>query len=170
MLGVFHELVRNRESPLFKIGVWITGGYERLASSVGSASHSRHATNCPSFGSVDRSWCLTKARIEANMTIQVCRNSATEETCTGLLLTYANGSRDSLGDLRFDKYLSAGVFLHDCEFYNTRIEDKFYIFLRMKSTTSPWTESSSSDWTEFPTTGRIEWWGSWHGHKLEIST
>jgi hypothetical protein len=121
---------------------------------------------CPSLGSPDRDWCFSKAHIGHNTTLRFCKADEADNECLGILVTNPDGSRQSLGQFRLDKYLSEKVNVENCWFSNQSKDDKLRVLVRsLLDCQNDW---SSDRWDQFPIMGEVMWWCGPNGNQVCI--
>lgn len=85
--------------------------------------------------------------------------------CLGLLLKYSNGSTESLGKIRFDRYVSEEMISEECVFSNQMIERKLHAEF--------WTSSDEAtqcldEGFKLPAKGKVVWWSGPNGSQMGI--
>jgi hypothetical protein len=111
---------------------------------------------CPSLGAPDLDWCLSKVCVDSVTTLQICKASIAENSCLGVLLTYTNGCKECLGQIRFDKYLSEPIKVQDCYFLTQEIDRILSVSVRAYSQLC--TMNLEQGWVKFPMHGNVSWW------------
>lgn len=85
--------------------------------------------------------------------LQVCKVNAPAGTCLGALLTYSDGTREAMGEIRFDRYMTDKMDMQSCFFCNMEIDKKHYVLLR--GSPSHGDKRETDEWCGFPTNGEI---------------
>ncbi len=121
---------------------------------------------CPPLGSPNQGWCFSKARVEINTKLQLCKTCGMDDTCLGILLIYSDDTRDALGEIRFDRYLSEKVDIQACAFSNQMIDGKLHVLVRTPPNRG--CDWASDEWYGFPTAGKIVWWCGPNGNQIGV--
>lgn len=99
------------------------------------------------------------------MLIQICTYTEDTGLCLGLLLTYSNGSKECLGQIRFDNYISPEMRPEKCVFSNQMVEGKLYVEFR--SLSSDIGQCLDEEF-RLPTKGEVVWWCGPRGSQMKI--
>jgi hypothetical protein len=151
--GLYHSPV-SRIVPAFEeVGVSISNDY---VMSTGCNICPTIDMPCPSLGAPNLDWCLSKVCVDGVATLQICKAGTAEDRCLGVLLTYANGCKECLGQIRFDKYVSEPIKAQDCYFLTQKIDMIPCVSVRAYSQLC--TTNLEQEWAKFPTYGSISWW------------
>ncbi|KIW09664.1 hypothetical protein PV08_12079 [Exophiala spinifera] len=159
--GLFYSSPNDSVHAFSDLGLSASNVYTRISGLNISPGES---LPCPSVDSPQEGWCFSKASLERNSTIQVCRLSDSVQHCLGVLLTYPNGKRDALGQVRFDKYLSKSWDIEDCVFRNVTIKHLLYVEIKKRSDVA----DGIDDWYDLPAQGKVVWWCGLNGDQIGI--
>jgi hypothetical protein len=161
--GFFHSSNTIHGYPLREIGVSVSATYEQVCGVNISPGNS---LPCPSLGSPNADWFLTKAHLQPNMTFRMCKANVADDECQGILVMYTDNRREALGQVRFDQYLSEQVHVRDCYFSNQTVDGRLCVVIR---TSLHYLENGRCDtWYSFPTTGTVVWWFGLIGNQVNI--
>lgn len=161
--GVFHSSNTVNGYPLREIGISVSGNYETLRGVNISPGFS---IPCPSLGSPNADWFLSKVRLEPDMTFRICKADVTENECQGILATYSDDRREALGQVRFDQHLSQHVNIEDCCFSNQAAGGRLRVVVR--TSLECLQDRGCDTWHLFPTTGTLVWWFGLIGNQVSI--
>ena len=159
--GIYHPAINNSTASFTEVGVLADNplACEVLLSSCPAADHAS-----PEQGTPSRDWYFSTVSMDDVISLSICEDrSTTHFQCLGMLLTYEDGHRESLGQFRFDKHRSHNADLDAWEFNSQHTETKPIILSRL---------SGSSDgaeiWYKLPRTGILSWWFGIKGNIIRI--
>ena len=112
---------------------------------------------CPSLGSPNADWFLSKVRLEPHMTFQICKADVTDDDCQGILAIYSDDDRrEALGQVRFDRHLSQRVSIGDCWFSSQPAAGgRLRVVLRISLDDNLQGRGCDTTWCLFPTAGTL---------------
>jgi len=107
----------------------------------------------PPFG---LEWYYSKASLCNISHVEICRESNWKPRCIGLLFCYDDGSREVLGQYRWDQVESYDI--HHCTTVSFRWAESKHgnVYLTDIQFGPPANQSASQ--TQWPLLGKIEWW------------
>ncbi|KAL5344053.1 hypothetical protein BJX70DRAFT_6862 [Aspergillus crustosus] len=116
----------------------------------------------PGAGSPANSWFMTAATLDSVRSVQICRDQQQDHRpCIGLILRYADGHTEAVGQIRWDRELSPDIHT-PIQFHCSSIGGKSYV----KSVTTG--DSEDDKWQRLPEKGKLVWWLGHLGDELHI--
>lgn len=99
----------------------------------------------------NRTWCLSRQRIQKLRHVQMCREKPHESRCKGILLVYVDGTFETLGQVRYDLHLSEPWSLQTLTYRNVCLGHAWqtHVLAGMMDQQS---------FEKFPLQGFISWW------------
>jgi hypothetical protein len=161
--SLYHSPVSHGISALEEVGV-----FTRAELEISKRCDISPAVKfeCPSPGLVNLEWCLSHANVQGVQKLRICKISKEDDSCLGVLLMYANGAQESLGQIRFDSFLSESCDIHVCHYKQEKVAKIPRITLCAKPCRH--TASLKQPWLLFPGSGSILWWFGPNGNIISL--
>ena len=103
------------------------------------------------------------------VSLRICEDHDNDDIesrpCLGIILHYANGRQEALGQIRHDKYLSQETDMEKSEFRMSYVGKILYVFYKEASTAS---SSIGEAWINLPRSGTLVWWFGTQGNMLHL--
>jgi hypothetical protein len=159
--GVYHNAIHDDTASFAEVGV-LTDDPFACEVSLSPCPYADHAS--PEQGTPSRDWCFSTVSMHDVISLSICEDRDTAEfQCLGMLLTYKDGHRESLGQVRFDKHCSQSADLDAWEFSSQHIKTKPVILSRLSGLSD-----NAESWYKLPRKGVISWWFGIKGNVMRI--
>ena len=165
--GLFHNALGRRFPYFSKLGVTCESSHPAIARKT-MVPKTPFLPNRPQHGTPNSSWHMSEASLDSCHGIRLCVDDRQEShRCMGFLTCYSNDSQESLGQIRWDLTITDTISPDQVQFRNHLMDHKYRVRWRLLPGRGGCEDQE--EWKALPSGGKIGWWFSRHGERIEIA-